>query len=136
MLSGIEGQISKPIIVFMSDGNPTDNWEEMLQKAETINLWFRTATRISIGVGQDVDEHVLIRLERVYKDLDSDILYGSFSNLLRATNSREIRQYLELVFKHSVLDGYSNLLEDATVKAERIKNNIKASLVVDNDIWE
>ena len=72
----------------------------------------------------------------MYKDLDSDILYGSFSNLLRATNSREIRQYLELVFKHSVLDGYSNLLEDATVKAERIKNNIKASLVVDNDIWE
>ena len=132
LLSGIEGKISKPIIVFMSDGIPTDNWEEILQKAETINVWFRTATRISIGIGQDFDGHVLIRLERVYEDLDSDTIYRSFSNLLRATNSREIRKYLELVFKHSVLYGYSNLLEDATVKAERIKNNVKSSLVLDN----
>ena len=41
----------RPIIIFMSDGEPTDNWESALEKAKT-NKWFANATRISMAVGE------------------------------------------------------------------------------------
>lgn len=39
LLCGLEGNISKPIIIFMSDGIPTDDWERKLEEAEK-NPWF------------------------------------------------------------------------------------------------
>lgn len=45
-----------PVIIFMSDGEPTDDWEGALTKVNETNKWFRVATKIAIAVeGADLD---------------------------------------------------------------------------------
>ena len=46
-----------PIIIFMSDGYPTDNWEKALQKItdkENGNKWFQYSTKIAFARDADV----------------------------------------------------------------------------------
>jgi len=42
-----------PVIIFMSDGEPTDDYESALNKIKSNNKWFKTATKIAIAVGDD-----------------------------------------------------------------------------------
>ena len=47
-----------PVIVLLSDGQPTDNYKQNLDKL--LNLpWGRKAVRIAISIGQDADDDVL-----------------------------------------------------------------------------
>lgn len=48
-----------PVIIFMSDGYPTDDWQSALEHANASNKWFRVATKISIAVGDSADKNVL-----------------------------------------------------------------------------
>lgn len=48
-----------PIIIFMSDGFPTDNWEKSLKQINTNNRWFKYATKIAFGLGDAADEYTL-----------------------------------------------------------------------------
>ena len=49
-----------PVLVLVSDGQPTDSWETPL--ADLMALpWGKRAVRVSIGIGQDIDEDVLQR---------------------------------------------------------------------------
>jgi len=48
-----------PVIMFMSDGQPTDNYEKALEDINNNNKWFRYATKIGIAVGDDADRDVL-----------------------------------------------------------------------------
>ena len=48
-----------PVIIFMSDGDPTDDWRKALEKINQENKWFREATKIGIAVGNDAKEDVL-----------------------------------------------------------------------------
>lgn len=41
---------SRPAIVFISDGSPTDDWEAGFKKA-MCNKWFANATRVSLALG-------------------------------------------------------------------------------------
>lgn len=51
-----------PVIIFMSDGEPTDDWESALSRANDTNKWFRVATKIGIAVGDGADRDVLARI--------------------------------------------------------------------------
>lgn len=47
-----------PVIVLLSDGQPTDNYKKQLDSL--LNLpWARKAVRIAISIGQDADDEVL-----------------------------------------------------------------------------
>ncbi len=48
-----------PVLMFMSDGQPTDNYEKALEDINNHNKWFRYATKIGIAVGDDADRDVL-----------------------------------------------------------------------------
>lgn len=48
-----------PVIMFMSDGQPTDNYEKALEDITNNNKWFRYATKIGIAVDDDADRDVL-----------------------------------------------------------------------------
>lgn len=67
-----------PVILFMTDGQPTDNYQKPLKKANKDNTWFRHATKIGIAVGDDADENVLAEVvgnpEAVIKIHDNDTL--------------------------------------------------------------
>lgn len=47
-----------PVILLMSDGGPTDNWEKGLQQLKQ-NNWFKHAIKIAIAIGDDADKSVL-----------------------------------------------------------------------------
>ena len=48
-----------PVLVLLSDGQPTDDYKKGLDKLKTMP-WFRKAVRIAISIGQDADDEVLI----------------------------------------------------------------------------
>ena len=51
-----------PVIIFMSDGAPTDDWEVTLIKTFSSNKWFKVATKIALAVGDLADMNVLSRI--------------------------------------------------------------------------
>lgn len=48
-----------PVIVPLSDGQPTDDYKKSLDKLKGMP-WFRKAVKIAISIGQDADDDVLI----------------------------------------------------------------------------
>lgn len=48
-----------PVLVLLSDGQPTDNYKSGLDKLKAMP-WFRKAVKIAISIGQDADDDVLI----------------------------------------------------------------------------
>ena len=51
-----------PVIIFMSDGGPTDDYEAALKKVNANNRWFRAAVKIAIAVGDGADREVLAKI--------------------------------------------------------------------------
>lgn len=51
-----------PVIMFMSDGQPTDNYEKALSNILANNKWFKYATKIGLAVGEDADKDVLAKI--------------------------------------------------------------------------
>lgn len=49
----------KPIIIFMTDGQPTDPWEEPLKNLKTTNKWYQNSIKIGFAVGDAADVRVL-----------------------------------------------------------------------------
>lgn len=47
-----------PVIVLLSDGQPTDDYKKGLDKLKKLP-WFRKAVKIAISIGQDADDDVL-----------------------------------------------------------------------------
>lgn len=47
-----------PVIVLLTDGQPTDDYKKGLDKLKTMP-WFRKAVKIAISIGQDADDDVL-----------------------------------------------------------------------------
>ena len=48
-----------PVIVLLSDGQPTDDYKKSMEKLKK-RPWFRKAVKIAISIGQDADDEVLI----------------------------------------------------------------------------
>ena len=51
-----------PVIIFMSDGGPTDDYEAALKKVNANNRWFQAAIKIAIAVGDGADREVLAKI--------------------------------------------------------------------------
>ena len=79
----------KPIIIFMTDGMPTDDWERPLDRIWKTNKWYRNSIKIGFAVGDGADAGILTKIvgnpEAVIKTSD----LATFSILLQkvAVNS-------------------------------------------------
>ena len=51
-----------PVIIFMSDGGPTDDYEKALKKILDSNKWYKAATKIAIAVGDEANIDVLQKI--------------------------------------------------------------------------
>ena len=53
-----------PVLIFMSDGAPTDpgRWEHKLEEMKNNNKWFRYATKIAVAIGDKADKTCLAKL--------------------------------------------------------------------------
>jgi uncharacterized protein YegL len=72
----------KPIVILITDGGPTDDWEKPLENLKN-NRWFKFSLKFALGV-VDADRDVLLKFvgskEGVYELADSDKL----KNLIKA----------------------------------------------------
>lgn len=51
-----------PVIIFMSDGYPTDNWEKALEELNASNKFFAKSTKIAFAMGEEADKKVLSKV--------------------------------------------------------------------------
>ena len=51
-----------PVIIFMSDGEPTDDYEAALKKINANNKWFKVSTKIAMAVGDGANLEVLQKI--------------------------------------------------------------------------
>lgn len=52
----------KPIIIFMTDGQPTDNWEAALKNINENNKWYQNAIKIGFAVGDQANTTILSQI--------------------------------------------------------------------------
>lgn len=123
LLCDMDGSISKPIVIFMSDGIPTDDWERKLEEAEK-NPWFSKSVRMSIVVGDDADESVMDRLTIPTEEVDISGVWKDAARCVHVHTPDDIINILKSIFYYSVADGYSQLDDSSVVKSSRILNNV------------
>ena len=51
-----------PVMIFMSDGRPTDDYKAALENLKVSNKWFQIASKIGIAIGGDADRSVLAEI--------------------------------------------------------------------------
>ena len=73
-----------PVVIFMSDGGPTDNW---LHGFDIIsqNNWYKYASKIAIAIGDDADLDVLTKL------------VGTKEAIIRVKDTETLKQLIKIV---------------------------------------
>lgn len=72
-----------PVLVLLSDGQPTDSYHESLQKLLALP-WGKKAVKIAIAIGQDADEQVL-----------SEFVNNPEMPVLKANNPQALVKYIK-----------------------------------------
>ena len=123
---------SIPIIIFMSDGCPTDEWEQQLLLADK-NPCFAKSVRLSFGIGTEVDENIMKRLSVPSEVVHDNLNWEEHARYINAHHSAEITRILDSLFFCSLMDGFSNFDESAITKSGRIMDKIIAMNLSNSD---
>ena len=86
-----------PVVIFMSDGQPNDDWQDGL-KTLSENKWYRAAIKIAFALGDHADTDVLAQVVGVQKD-------------------GQIVPNYEAVIKTNDLQVFSNMIQVVSVSA-------------------
>lgn len=73
-----------PGVIILSDGEPTDSWQEHLEILKK-NNWFKAATKVAFAVGEDADRQVLGQI------------CGSQEAVISIDDPEKIRSYIKFV---------------------------------------
>ena len=76
-----------PVIIFMSDGEPTDDYESALNKIKSNNKWFQVATKIAIAVGDDANIQVLQKIT------------GNKGAVIKVNDEKSTKSLMEIIRK-------------------------------------
>ena len=83
-----------PIIIFMTDGYATDNWEQPIEEIRK-NRWFRRGTKIGFALGEDPDVNMISSVvgncEAVIKVTDLE-LFKRLMKFVSVTSSMLVSQ--------------------------------------------
>ena len=100
-----------PVIIFMSDGCPTDSWEKSLAKISAENRWFASARKIAIAIGEDADTDILKKL------------VGNVEAVVRSNDLETLQKLIVAVSASaSMLAGKSRLANDEASGGEILDN--------------
>lgn len=118
-----------PVLIFMSDGGPTDDWEKTFNKIKSTNTWFKSATKIAVAVGDEANRDVLTKIaddnnEAVIKVSDNEELkklirvvsvtasmIGSKSKT-GGNSQKEVIKTIRQEMKSSAISSGSNAITD------------------------
>ena len=97
-----ETGFSLPVIIFMSDGGPTDNWKKELKAVTDNNRWFKDSRKVAIAIGYDADVEVLKEL------------VGNSEAVIRTNDTEQLKDLIVAVsVSASLLAGQSRVAGDA-----------------------
>ena len=104
-----------PVIIFMSDGAPTDeSWKKELEKIKTENKWFARARKVAIAIGEDADKEVL-------RDL-----VGTMEAVVQANDLDTLKSLIvEVSVSASMLAGQSRMVGDEANGSAILENAIE-----------
>ena len=111
-----------PVIILLSDGGPTDDFETGLSKLKE-NKWYKSALKIAIAIGNEVDNDVLVKFTG-NKELVIPVNNSStLKKLIRfaAVTSSQIASTSSAVSSGSETDSYipTDTSDVSPVNAER-----------------
>jgi len=116
-----------PVIMLLSDGDPTDDWYGALKKLQN-NKWYQSAIKIAIAIGEDANREVLQKSIR-----NPELLFSvnDISNLKKvvkfiAVTSSQIASTSAAVGKENPQQSANVITPDAT--EEQIVKNVRNSL--------
>ena len=98
-----------PVLIFMSDGCPTDDYVSALEKIKAENLWYQVSTKISIAVGDDADRGVLEQIS------------GNREAVIEVNDSESLKQLIKVVSVTASQIGSKSHVTDNNL-SEIIKN--------------
>lgn len=109
-----------PVIIFMTDGYATDDWEKKLDKVRE-NRWFRRATKIGFALGDDADRKMIASVvgnsEAVIQTNDLEV----FKKLIRVVSvTSSMLKSQTGADKTSTTDIIDDALKGAGVKKEDV----------------
>lgn len=98
----------QPVVIFISDGAPTDNWEKSFEHLKNTNRWFQVATKI--GIAFDTDTKVLSKA------------VGNSEAVIQTNNLEEFRRFIRFIsVTASLVNGRSRLEEDLKSGADIVR---------------
>lgn len=107
-----------PVVIFMSDGEPTDpgKWEPKLKWLIDNNTWFRCATKIALAVGQEADKGCLAKI------------VGSNEAVAEVTDLETLKKLIKVVsVTASQLNAKSRTTADASNGGDIVKKAVDDS---------
>lgn len=110
-----------PVIILLTDGQPNDNWEKGLEKLKK-NNWYRSATKIAIGVDEGTDSNVLSVLSA---------FTGTSETVLKVNGERDTLKSLlcRLAVVSSTMQSRSTSAASAETDDEQAKQNAVEAVV-------
>lgn len=74
-----------PVIIFMSDGLPNDNWEQPLAELKN-NKWYKAAIKIAFALSDNADASVLAQVVNDPEAVIKTSELSAFKNMIRITS--------------------------------------------------
>ena len=117
-----------PVIMLLSDGDPTDDWYGALKKLQN-NKWYQSAIKIAIAIGEDANREVLQKFVR-----NPELLFSvnDISNLKKvvkfiAVTSSQIASTSAAVGKENQQQSASSDGITPDIAEEQIVKNVRNS---------
>lgn len=100
-----------PAIILLSDGGPTDNFEAGLKTLKK-NLWFNSAIRMAIAIGEDADLNVL------------EEFTGSKESIVRVKNLDALKAMIKVIAITSSQIGSQSKTSSDKSKQQQVEEKI------------
>lgn len=113
-----------PVLIFMTDGAPTDpgEWEKKLAEITKVNRWFEVATKIAIAVGSDDDSQD----ERTKRRACLEKLVGNNEAVAEVDDLETLKKLIKFVsVSASIAYGTSRRVDDALNGGDLMKDATK-----------
>lgn len=104
-----------PVIILMSDGEPTDDFKGNLGKLKE-NNWFKAAIKIAIAIGNDADRDVL-------KDFT-----GNIEAVIEAHNVEALKKIIRIVSVVSSTIGSQSTTTGSGTKQDQVNSSLQKEI--------
>lgn len=115
-----------PVLIFMSDGEPTDDYEKELEKIRSNNKWFSHAVKIAVAVGESANKEALQK-----------IVDGNSEAVIQVNDNESLKQLIKVVSVTASMIGSKSRTGNSAVSEiiDTIKDETKdlSDVIVDDD---